>query len=336
MKILKPAQFLLILVISLLLLVFIVSYFYQPQIPEKVQIGVSFSPNYARKLGLDWQQAYLSLLTDLKVKNLRLNSYWRELEPVKTQYNFENLDFMVAAAEKEGVKIMLVVGPKQPGWPECFAPNWAKQLKLPQRQQQALDFIGVVVKRYRDSLSITKWQVENEPLFNYGADCDPPDITFLKKEVALVHSLDPNRMVVVTDSGELGFWISAMQYSDIFGTTLYRKVHNPIFGFFSWPLPPGFYSLKSDFIRSFFAPNNKKTIISELQAEPWISSPLKNTPIDQQIKVFSLADFKNNTEFAQKTGFDEVYLWGAPWWYFMAKNGRPEYLEYAKGLFNKP
>jgi hypothetical protein len=50
-------------------------------------------------------------------------------------------------------------------------------------------------------------------------------------------------------------------------------------------------------------------------------------------KIFSARDFKKYVNFAQKTGFDEVYLWGVEWWYFMKEKGYPEYLEYAKNLF---
>ena len=323
-----------ILILSTLILILLtISSFYTPGAVSKVQIGISFSPKYAQKLGLDWQQTYLDILTNLKVKNIRLNSYWRDLAPKYHQYNFSQLDFLIDQAEKHQVKVMLVVGSKQPGWPECFAPGWAKQLTLKDRQKQTEDFIEVVIKRYQSHPAIIKWQIENEPLFDYGADCDPKDTNFLQSEVALVKKLDPSHDVVITDSGELGFWATPMQNSDIFGTTLYRKVHNPILGFFVWPLPPGFYSLKSDLVRYFFAPFNKQTIVSELQVEPWFSSPFINTAVDRQLDIFSIKDFKSNVDFAKKTGFDEIYLWGTEWWYYMAKNGHPEYLEYAKSLF---
>ena len=286
---------------------------YTPGENPEVKIGVSFSPQQAQKLGLDWQETYLSLLTNLKVRNIRLNSYWREIETTDNEYYFENLDFLVEKAAENGAQVMLVVGLKQPGWPECFTPDWAKLLKLKDRQKQALEFIEVVVERYKGKPTIEKWQVENEPLFNYGADCDPKDLEFLQAEVQLVRSLDPTREIVVTDSGELGFWKNAMSTSTIFGTTLYRKVHNPIFGIFIWPLPAGFYSLKSDLVREFFAPVNQKTIISELQAEPWFSKPLIDTKVAEQSQMFSLKDFQNNVN--------------------LAKNNHPEYLEYAKSLF---
>ena len=43
---------------------------------------------------------------------------------------------------------------------------------------------------------------------------------------------------------------------------------------------------------------------------------------------------KETVEFANETGFDEIYLWGAEWWYFMKEQGQPQYWDYARELFN--
>ncbi|MBI2334949.1 hypothetical protein HYU96_04090 [Candidatus Daviesbacteria bacterium] len=167
-------------------------------------------------------------------------------------------------------------------------------------------------------------QLENEPLLPYGL-CPPPDREFLKKEVAFVKNLT-KKPVIITDSGELRPWVTPARLSDILGITLYRNVETPIFGAFTYPFPPWFYRLKSNLV-------NKKTIIVELQAEPWSKQPLTQTPLDEQIKKFSPEQLAKNIEFARQTGFEEVYLWGVEWWYFMAKADHPEYLEFARELF---
>jgi len=33
----------------------------------------------------------------------------------------------------------------------------------------------------------------------------------------------------------------------------------------------------------------------------------------------NLEQFKKNIEFAQKTGFDTIYLWGAEWWHWLKR-----------------
>lgn len=285
-----------------------------------VKFGVSFSPTYARYLKLDWQKTYLQILDDLKVKELRITSYWDVVQPKPDQFNFKELDYMLTEALKRGVKVIPVLGVRQPRWPECHIPVWAKSLTVVDRQQKILEFVQTVVDRYKNNSAIEGWQVENEPFLSFfGQGCDPPDKDFLTKEVELVKSLS-NKPIIMTDSGELGYWITPMQLSDVFGTTLYRKVYDKNLGYFTFPIPPYFYNIKSTLIR-IFAPKNQKTIIVELQAEPWLQ------------QSFVIADFKANVEFARKTGFDTSYLWGVEWWYFMAAQGHPEYLEYAKTLF---
>lgn len=301
---------------------------------EDIVFGVSFSPIYAQKLGLNWQTVYLDILNNLKVKRLRLTSNWDLIEVSEGDYSFKDLDFMLSEAEKSGAKVLMVVGVKQPRWPECHIPGWAKNLSIKDRQRVVLKFVSKTVERYRDNPAIWGWQVENEPLFPFGYGCDPADRDFLEIEVSLVRNLDPTRPIIISDSGETRPWRTPMQLSDIFGTTLYRTVHDKYLGHINIPLLPSYYHFKSILARKLFAHNNLKTIIVELQAEPWAGESLQIIPIDKQIQLFSKEKFQDHIEFAKKTGFKEAYLWGTEWWYFMDKNGHPEYLEYARILFN--
>ena len=43
--------------------------------------------------------------------------------------------------------------------------------------------------------------------------------------------------------------------------------------------------------------------------------------------------FNEMIDFASKTGFDQQYLWGAEWWYWMKEQGYSEHWEIAKKLF---
>lgn len=292
--------------------------------------GVTFSPRYAKYLKLDWQQTFIKILNETNVKRLRLTGYWEDIEAQPGQYNFTDVDFMLDKAAEKDARVMLVLGARQPRWPECHIPAWARELTVTERQSKLLQFIEKVVQRYKDNPQIWAWQVENEPLLSFGEGCDKPDKSFLKKEVELVKSKS-SKTIIMTDSGELGFWATSMSLSDVFGTTVYRQVHDKFFGYITYPAPPYFYNVKSNVIRSLFAPENTRTIIVELQAEPWMADGIFASP-DKQAKVFTVKALQDYINFAQKTGFDEVYLWGVEWWYFMAANGHPEYLDYTKTL----
>lgn len=300
--------------------------------PSQIKYGVTFSPRYASFLKLDWKKIYIRMLDD-GVRNLRVPGYWDVIEKDQGKYDFSEVDFLLDEAGRRGAKVILSLGEKQPRWPECQIPGWAKNLKLEDRRQRILEFIQKVVDRYKDYPALWVWQVENEPFLPFfGENCDPGDEKFLKSEVNLVRSLS-NKPIIVSDSGELGTWVVPMQTSDVFGTTLYRDVYNPVMGYFSYPILPYLYNMKSQIIRRIFAPNNRKTIIIELQAEPWLSGGDSSQNLNNQLKQFSLDKMKSYLAYAKKTGFDEMYLWGVEWWYFMAANGHPEYLDYAKSLF---
>lgn len=300
--------------------------------PSQIKYGVTFSPRFAAYLKLDWRKIYLQSLDDLQVKNFRIPTYWDVLEPKPGQYDFSEVDFMLDEAAKRQAEVILVIGARQPRWPECHLPAWVRALNLPERRQKTLQFIQKTVERYADHPAVWAWQVENEPLLGiFGEGCDPVDVDFLSAEVSLVRSLS-SKTIIVSDSGELGLGIVPMQLADIFGTTLYREVYNPYMGYLTYPFLPYFYYLKSYFGK-FFAPHNQKTIIIELQAEPW--SDTGNVPERPLagIKRLPLKKLISYLDFAKKTGFEEIYLWGVEWWYFAAESGHPEYLNFAKTLF---
>src|SRR3989338_4044696 len=94
----------------------------------KPQYGVSFSRFHADELKLDWKETYLALLDDLCVRNFRFSAHWPLTEPEKDKYNFSELDFQMSEAHSSGASVILAVGRRLPGWPECHIPDWAMEL----------------------------------------------------------------------------------------------------------------------------------------------------------------------------------------------------------------
>jgi len=298
---------------------------------QPVNFGVSYSPYYSQALGLDPQTTYQKVLEELQVKNLRLSAYWDEIEPQPGIFDFSKLDYYIDEAGKHSAKVVLSVGYKLPRWPECRAPQWLDHNDSKTRQARTILMLKEVIHRYNYNPVVSAWQLENEPLFPFGL-CPASDENFFKQEVALVRSLT-TKPILVTDSGELSSWRETMPLGDYFGTTLYRSVRNDFTGAWQYPLKPWFYFIKSQIVRQFFAPYNNKTIIAELQAEPWSDSFITNVPLSKQLEEFPAKQLKNNVDFARKVGFGEIYLWGVEWWYWMKANNQPQYWEYAKQLF---
>ncbi len=298
---------------------------------EKMEWGASFSKRAAEPFGLDWKEVYLAILDDLKVNRLRISSFWSETEPAAGQFDFGEMDFMLAEAAKRDVKIILTLGRRQPRWPESHIPDWAKNLNLEEQNTAALNQVREVVERYKSYANIVGWQVENEFFVTWFGICPPPDAEFLKKEIALVRSLD-NRPIILTDTGELSVWYRAAKYADVFGTTMYRRAFNPIFGVADWPYPPVYYSRLGKLVQRFAG--FKKMIVAELQAEPWARTTVQNDTIEVNFETMSPEQFKSNIEFARNSGIGEAYFWGVEWWYYMKeKRGIPDFWETARGLW---
>jgi len=299
---------------------------------KEITWGVNFSQKHAQNLGLDWQKTYLALLGDLGAKNFKLAVHWDLIEPKKDQYYFDDLDWQIKEAEKSEAKILLVIGMKSGRWPECHIPHWAKNLSKKEQQKEILELLENIVLRYRDSISIDKWQVENEPFFPFG-ECPWVDKKFLKKEIELVKSLDSkNRPVVISDSGEGSFWVNAAYFGDIVGTTMYKRVWFRQAGIYlHYPFPPTFYWKKAQIIKKIFG---KEVIVVELQVEPWCPTLLYDCSPKEQEKTMNLEQFQKNIEFAKKTGLKEFYFWGAEWWFWMkAVQNDSRIWDEAKSLF---
>ncbi len=325
-----------IYIILIILVILFVYLFFIVKAPRAKNItwGVNFSQTYAEHLKLDWKKTYLAILEDLGVKHIKLLTQWDFVEGKRGDYYFEDIDWQIKQAEKYNAKIIYVVGMKTGRWPECHIPSWASSLPKEQQQDEILKYIKEVILRYKNSKAIMYWQAENEPLFNFGV-CPWQDKDFLKKEVALIKSLDPSRPVIVSDTGEYSLWFSAARIGDIVGTTMYRKVWVHItdkYGFYmNVSFPPISYWVKAQIVERLFG---KKVINVELQAEPWIRGTLTDIPLKEQEKTMDLSQFKKSIEFAKKSGLGEFYLWGAEWWYWLkSTQNKPEIWNEAKKLF---
>ncbi len=323
-----------ILILIPFLFLIVIGYFFIGRAPEIKEItwGVNFSQKHTVNLGLDWKETYLALLVDLKVKNIKLITHWDWIEWKKDEFHFDELEWQIKEAEKQGVKLILVIGIKTGRWPECHIPEWAENLDKEQQQERILELIKKIVLRYENSDSIWAWQVENEAFFPFG-ECIWEDENFLREEIDLVRSLDSkNRPIIISDSGELSTWFTVAPLGDIVGTTLHRTVwFKELKSYISWPFPPVYYWRKAQIIKKIFG---KEVICVELQTEPWGPKLLYDVSPEEQRKTMNLEQFQKNIEFAKKTGLERFYLWGVEWMYWMKeKQNSPEIWNEAKKLF---
>ncbi|MCX6723116.1 MAG: hypothetical protein NT094_03545 [Candidatus Staskawiczbacteria bacterium] len=336
-KIFKIIVLLVVIILAISITVFCFFFVGSAPISNNITWGVDFSQMQAQSLGLNWKETYLAIINDLGTKNIKIHTQWDWLEGKKGKYFFDDVDWQLAMAGENGVNIIYVLGMKSGRWPECHVPVWVNELTEQQQQDVLLEYIKTVVLRYKDNNSIIYWQVENEPLFKFG-QCPSwyyKNDEFLKKEIALVKSLDPSRKIIISDSGEQSNWFSAARNADIVGITMYRQVWAHVadgWGFyFKSFLSPVTYWRKAWLVQKLFG---KDVVCIELQAEPWASTPFSSVPLVEQMKSMNVNMLDDNIEYAKQTGLDKFYFWGVEWWYWMREEkSQPQIWNRAKILF---
>ncbi len=319
----------------ILLLVILIAALSYSKKPEKIQYGMSFNTFYAQDLGLNPRKTYDAILDELQVKHLRLAAHWPMVEPRNDVYDFSELDYQVERAEEMGADVIMAVGRRLPRWPECHVPEWATNMEWEDQQQEILDYMKVVVDRYRDSKIIKYWQLENEPYLEIFAkeQCGSFDEDFFHQELDYIRALDGTRPILVTDSGNLGKWRGPYKHGDTFGTSVYVYFWNPELGQFKTVLPPWFYRVKKNFFSLIYG--EKEVMLIELSAEPWLLEPVTNVDAETQYTRMNVTKLNDILKYAEDTHFEKQYLWGAEWWYWLRTQGQPEMWERGLEIFKE-
>ncbi len=331
-KVVKLTIFLFVISIVLPISFFLVV---KPKPAQKITWGINFSQKYATELGLDWRDAYLKILDDLKPKHARLVIYWDQTEPTEGNYVYSDTLWQLDEAKKRDVKVIMTIGRKVLRYPECHEPNWwLKSADSSYKETALLKYVENTVLQLKHYDNIIMWQVENEPMYPFG-DCQKQYKETVEKEVALVRKLD-NRPILIQDSGEGGFWRPLYLMGDYLGISMYRRTwynfYKDVTGvsfYVQYPIAHWAYKIKA----VLTAVPVDKIIVTELQGEPW--GPVINSKLteEEKLKTMSPQQFIDTINYAQKSGFDQIYFWGTEWWMWEKEfNNNSFYWDTAKAL----
>jgi hypothetical protein len=302
---------------------------------EPQTLGVTFIADYANYLGVDSHQTYQAILNDLHVKQLRLVSYWNDIEPTAGTYDFSELDYEMNQAAAHGAKVSLAIGLRQPRWPECHAPNWVDTTQpTAQWQPQLEQYISAVVNRYKSDPALQSYQLENEYYLNAFGECHNFDRARLRSELALVHRLDPSRQVIMSRSNNYAGFSLKQPLPDAVGISIYRHVWQPqLHRYITYPFPNWYYAFLAG-AEQILA--GKPSIVHELQAEPWPShgGGILQASLSDQNQTFNAQTLKDTVAFGRQTGIRHIDLWGAEYWYYRAQILHdPSVWDAAKSIF---
>lgn len=295
-----------------------------------IEFGATFTPSYARYLNINVHDAFTDSIDELGIKKFRIPVAWKDVEPKKGIWDFSEIDELLAIAEEKDIKLTMVIGNKIIRWPECYVPDWVYELKEEEKEAEQLVYLQTVVNRYKNSMALERWQIENEPFFPFG-ECDTLRPGFIKDEISLVRKLDNFHEIQQTTSGEQSLWFMSSFDVEVLGISLYREVWSEITGTFIFPYSSFYYEVQRVMAELFV----KKVIISELQAEPWLEdgySPMVGGSVEGLYEKFTKDDLYANVRFARRTGVSEIYFWGIEWWYYLRAHDQIELWDAAKSI----
>lgn len=301
--------------------VFAVGQWYiQSEKSKPLVYGVSFIPDYASSLGVEPQETMDALL-NIGVRHFRLVSYWDKMESTMGTYDFTELDWQLAKAERAGAKISLSVGMRQPRWPECHMPEWAKTQDVSQWQNRLQVFMAAVVNRYKDSPALESYQVENEFFLKGFGICESIPHAFdrerLVAEYKLVKQLDPRHTAIVNRSNNALGWPVGEPTPDKFGISVYKRVWDAqaTHRYLEYPWPAWYYGFLAGWQK---LTTGRDMVIHEMQAEAWApnNKVLKEISLDEQNKSLNAKRLEDRFSYARDTGMRTIDMWGAEYWYY--------------------
>jgi hypothetical protein len=326
-----------------------------------VQVGISFSPQRAAYLGLDYRSAF-TRLEALHFRVIRLSAYWDQID----QDGYAQLDWMMNEAKRAGQPIALTVGMKALGWPEFFIPASAMPAAgLIQGQDVASDsslrdatlsFVNDTVLRYRDNPALIAWQVENEPFNRAGPQRLWIDAEFLRDEITSVRQLDNHHRPLIVNafshfnlvfdqaSARQGFdlrqWLgfeadsaerdglSVLSRGDVLGLDVYTAIGYSFLGQDHMSHADGDWPDRLARVRDLVRKQGKQAWITEAQAEPWESAT--NSYADP--KSTSPQAIRSIFANLKDAGFSTVLFWGSEYWLWRADQGDTRWIDTIKGI----
>ncbi len=293
------------------------------------KFGVSFSVKYAREIGVEPKECLLAALEDLGVRRLRFMSYWDEHETTRGSYEFSALDWQIDMAEQYGAEVTLCLGLRQPRWPESHWPEWSQSLSEKTWQKALLEYIEAVVDRYKNRKCIISYQLENEAMLKKFGLRGNFDRKRLRREMALIRKLDPERPIIMTCSDSWGMpWFGPKP--DMYGFSVYRYFFDK--GMYRHSKRPAwFYAVRALTIRLL---KRRSVFIHELQAEPWGLKQTYDMTIEEQYKSMNPDRVREAIEYALATKLHPVDAWGLEWWYWLkTKHSQDEIWDYLRNIY---
>lgn len=287
---------------------------------QPLVVGATFTSDYAKYMGVDPKETMQAMIDELGIRNFRLVSYWDKIEENQGIYDFTDLDWQFQKARGSGSKVSLSIGLRQPRWPECHMPAWAKDTPMTTWEPQLMEFMRVVIERYKDDPALESYQLENEFFLDVFGECPDFSRERLVREYNYVKSLDSVTPVIVSRSNNaIGFPMNDPK-PDKYAVSVYKRVWDKTLThrYVEYPFPAWFYGFLAGGSKLI---DGREMIIHELQTEAWLPdnkgykmNNIKDIP--EQNKSLNANRLKDRIRYGEASGVKQMDVWGAEWWYW--------------------
>lgn len=326
-------------------------------------LGISFRSPHIDVLELD-ARATLHTLLSYPFQLIRLGAYWKRIESEPGNFDTDELDWQIDAAEQAGKQIILCLGPlKTFGYPEFFVPahhlhspfpehRLVKPSAYPSLLAAATDFITRLVERYKDRQGIVAWQLEHEAVDPLGVEHSwRLDISFLEKELEALRQADPTRPVMLngflptSSPVRLSQWwrtrdqgdslAVAQQMADLVGIDYYPRHALMNIGGKTLYLDGSQCPWQQRRQKQVFVwtrAHHQSVMISEGQAEPWETVTTPPNPDGQGmyscLPEQLIANYNTWMRWSRPEAPLYAYLfWGAEYWMLRNHCADPSYMQ---------
>ncbi len=191
------------------------------------------SPEYGMQAFLWWRPEVASrdvqIIRDAGFGWVKVNFGWREIEPVKGQFDWSRTDHIVEMANAEGLDLLVRID-YQPAWAGGGYPVSGP----PDNPQDLADFLTALAGRYKGR--IRAYQVWNEPNLarEWGGKTPDPGAyaALLKRCYTAIKAADPNAMVISAGLSPTGTWNAEARPDDWYLESMYVAMGGSSRGYF--------------------------------------------------------------------------------------------------------
>jgi len=293
------------------------------------KLNISHPPSAQDQQNLDdYADAVMSKAQGMNLNTVRLGAYWDQIMKDPNNPNYAELDAFMQAAQNHGLKVVLTVGEKAPGYPEYYFPQYKPGQSHsgsaglpPTSSHNVVNFVKDVSDHIASETTtggapgignaVAMWQVENEPYDASGKDNYWLSPDQVNQEIATLRASDNGRRPIMET-----FWSDNRQVQrlnqafanpnvDVVGIDVYSRTGDE---------PQNSADSSADKIRTQDIPqyvenlaraSGKPAMIAELQADPW-----GGTNGNHQNDFNPTSDTVNSLyNQEQSNGFSDVLFW---------------------------